>query len=105
LDTPVLLLRFEDLVGPAGGGDADRQRTALVDLYAHLGLDVDAAWIDQLQERVFSDRSPTFRRGAIGGWREVFDEETAAVFDEEAGHLLVRLGYRRADPPDEPVRR
>jgi hypothetical protein len=33
------------------------------------------------------------RAGAVGGWREHFTEEAAAVFDRHAGDLLRDLGY------------
>ncbi len=38
-------------------------------------------------------RSPTFRKGKIGGWRESFTDEHKHLFKEIAGDLLIRLGY------------
>ncbi len=40
-------------------------------------------------------RSPTFRQGRSGSWREHFTEEHRALFKEVAGDLLVELGYER----------
>jgi hypothetical protein len=33
------------------------------------------------------------RAGAVGGWREHFNDEARAVFDRHAGDLLRELGY------------
>jgi hypothetical protein len=40
-------------------------------------------------------RSPTFRRGKAGGWREAFTPQHKQVFKEIAGELLVQLGYEK----------
>lgn len=40
-------------------------------------------------------RSPTFRRGQIGDWREEFTAEHKALFKEVAGDILIELGYER----------
>ena len=33
------------------------------------------------------------RKGVSGDWREVFTERDKRIFKEEAGELLVELGY------------
>ncbi len=38
-------------------------------------------------------RSPTFRQGKTGGWREHFNLASKSLFKEVAGDLLVDLGY------------
>jgi hypothetical protein len=90
------VVRFEDLVGPAGGGTEQRQMGALAAVADALGLPMDARWVDAVRRRAFSQASTTFRRGAIGEWRRHFDGETAALFKEVAGEALVRLGYERS---------
>jgi hypothetical protein len=87
------VVRFEDLVGPNGGGDAARQRQAVEGIYRHLGLDDDPRLVDDVCRRLFSDASPTFRRGAIGQWRSQFDDELAARFRAAAGDRLATYGY------------
>ncbi|MHB8437660.1 MAG: sulfotransferase domain-containing protein [Acidimicrobiales bacterium] len=88
-----LVVRFEDLVGLAGGGDSAHQRSALAGVFEHLGLPASDAFLDRLQRQLFSARSPTFRRGAIGQWREAFDDGSRVLFAEHAGQLLGDLGY------------
>ncbi len=89
----VLSLRFEDLI-----------------------LDREAAFgklLDYLQERGFNPRTPrpqaiialkdavaprksgTFRKGQPGNWREHFSKSNIALFKENAGDLLIELGYEK----------
>ncbi len=42
-------------------------------------------------------KSPTFRSGRVGGWRQVFTPEHKRLFKQVAGDLLVRLGYEKDD--------
>ena len=94
LDSGALVMRFEDLVGSSGGGDDIRQRAALRSMYDFLGLDVDQRFIESVGNRLFSSRSPTFRRGTIGAWRQQFDPEVEEEFERTAGALVERFGYR-----------
>jgi len=41
------------------------------------------------------DPTSFFRKGVAGEWRNVFTEEDGKIFEEEAGELLVRLGYEK----------
>lgn len=91
-----LVVRFEDLVGSAGGeSDAVRHAT-LRDVFEHIGLPADDALLGSIADRLFSDRSPTFRRGSIGEWREAFDDDVQEEFDRIAGGYLERYGYAHA---------
>lgn len=87
--------RFEDLIGPNGGGDAGLQREEIEAITRHLGYSMSPDRIDRLAQRTWSDRSPTFRRGVIGDWRNHFSEEHIAAFKEMAGQHLITLGYER----------
>jgi hypothetical protein len=82
-----LTLRFEDLVGEAGGGAAEDQETALAELMRFLEQEPDPARIAALRDGLFGGTS-TFRKGRVGGWREAFDDENLALFERVAGHLV-----------------
>ena len=88
-----LVVRFEDLVGPGGGGERDRQRAIVADIYRHLGVDADTRLVERVCARLFSSDSPTFRSGAIGGWRQQMDEELLARFRMGVGSRMIRYGY------------
>jgi hypothetical protein len=51
--------------------------------------------IKVLRDAVDPQKSPTYRSGRIGRWREAFTEEHKAIFKEVAGNLLIRLGYEQ----------
>ena len=45
------------------------------------------------RQRGQEDPSSFYRKGVAGDWRNYFSEEDRRVFKEEAGELLIRLGY------------
>ena len=89
------VVRFEDLVGPKGGGDAHKQWDAIRGIGEYLGLPMPSTRVEEVAARLFHTKSATFRKGTIGDWRNHFTEEHKRVFKEIAGDLLVELGYER----------
>jgi quinol monooxygenase YgiN len=89
----VLPVRFEDLI-------QNRAQTinAMLDHLEAAGyripLDRQAA-IDRVSRSIDPKRSPTFRKGVVGDWREHFTTEHKRLFKESAGDLLVQLGYEK----------
>jgi len=49
--------------------------------------------IEMLIQGIDPSRSPTFRSGKSGGWREAFNTTHKQVFKQITGDLLIRLGY------------
>jgi hypothetical protein len=87
----VLSLRFEQLII-----DRDRALGSVLDHAVQHGfplcIDRPEA-LRRLAGAIDPQRSPTFRSGKVGGWKEKFSPENTALFKEIAGDLLVRLGY------------
>lgn len=87
----VLCLRFEDLI-------LNRQEALgrILDYLEGRGyrprLPRQQA-IYALQAAVAPKKSGTFRKGKPGNWREHFSAANIALFKEQAGDLLIRLGY------------
>ena len=92
-----LTVRFEDLVGPSGGGDAVGQQKALTEILGFLELDATNGVIDHVADNLFSKASPTFRKGALGQWRDAFDAEAKELFKNTVGDLLYVYGYENSD--------
>jgi hypothetical protein len=104
-DGPVLLggnyaeVRYEDLL--------QRPEEEMARLLTFLGAGTDeevvkrcvsAASFERLskgRKRGEEDQSSFFRKGVAGDWRNAFTEEDGKVFEEEAGELLIRLGYEK----------
>lgn len=92
LDQPgVVAIRFEDLI-------YQREQT-LGKMLAHLetcGLRIPmdkSKALEILNTAMSPNRSPTFRSGTSGGWRQYFSENNIELFKEVSGDLLVKLGY------------
>ena len=90
-----VMVRFEDLVGPEGGGSEEAQRLAVGRVAMHLGVPVEERTIGLVGEGLFG-AGRTFRKGQIGGWREEFTAEHEQALEEAAGPLLAELGYQEA---------
>jgi hypothetical protein len=66
-----------------------------------VGRCVGAASFERLSKgraRGEEDPSSFFRKGVAGDWRGAFIERDRRVFEEEAGNLLVALGYGETGP-------
>jgi sulfotransferase 6B1 len=89
----VLCLRFEDLI-------LDRQAALgkILDYLEQRGFTPTLPRpqeIKILQQAIAPKKSGTFRKGQPGNWREHFSEANKAFFKENAGDLLLRLGYEK----------
>jgi hypothetical protein len=87
----VLSLRFEDFI-------SHRSETLerILDHVQNRGLTVKLSRDESLRvmdESINPERSPTFRSGKIGKWRESFKDSHKSIFKEVAGDLLIQLGY------------
>ncbi len=90
------VVRFEDLVGPKGGGDERAQLRAVREVAAYLGIEREDDEFLRVRENLFGSGS-TFRKGRAGGWRDEFSEEHVKAVNEVVGPLLVELGYELGD--------
>jgi hypothetical protein len=94
LEVPqVLSLRFEDLIldRPAALG-------CLLDYLARRGFTPRLPRpqaVEVLGQAVAPQKSGTFRKGQPGNWREHFTAANKTFFKEQAGDLLLRLGYEK----------
>jgi len=92
-----LLIRFEDLIGEAGGSTVARQHESLARIYDYLEMPMTTPVLHDLAARLFSRKSPTFNKGVVGRWTEFFDEEVKQIFKENAGAELIQYGYEQDD--------
>ena len=90
----VMKIHFEDLV-------ADRS-TTLGAIVRHLTRRAplplaEATIVRALEISINPARSPTFRSGKTGEWRNYFTPQHRRLFKSVAGDLLMRLGYETSD--------
>lgn len=96
-------IRFEDLVGPMGGGSQVKQLLAVQSIAKCLRIDLKEKTLHAiccslfgLKETIKGDRPHSnFREGKIGSWKNYFTEDHKKVFKETAGDLLIRWGYEK----------
>lgn len=92
-DEGSITVKFEDLVGPNGGGTVSRQRESIAAILKYLELDAAAESIEMLADNLFSRDSRTFFRGEIGAWRSVFSDSDIQLFKLNTDNALIEMGY------------
>lgn len=105
LDPNHLVVRYEDLVGPNGGGDLDLQMKALASIAEFIRVDLSEQQLFDIAGQLYGNQvnpfgkaalknyRSTFSKGKIGAWKDVFKEEHKIAFKKKIGHLLIDLGY------------
>jgi len=94
LDDPrFYVIRFEDLVGPRGGGDKKRQTHTIYNLAAYIGMPISYAKASKLGDDLFGGKTMTFRKGQIGSWKKACNAEQKRWLKEHFSTELIRLGY------------
>lgn len=89
-----LVIRFEDLVGEKGGGSNEKQIEALEKIFQFCGYTVPEETKYYVAANLFGDSS-TFRKGAIGSWKEHFNRKVKAHFKQKLGGALILMGYEK----------
>lgn len=81
--------------------------TELPRLLEFLGVGSDRSIVEHMMEEASFDKlsggrksgaedpNSFFRKGVAGDWKNYFTEKDRQIFKEEAGELLIRLGYER----------
>lgn len=90
----VHLARFEDLVGPQGGGNAHTQRQVIEAIVDHVGMTCSPEAITGAADGLFGG-THTFERGQIGSWRQAFTSQHVEAAKPLLDDLLIDLGYEQ----------
>lgn len=91
------IIRFEDLIGPKGGGTKSSQLESVRTIATHLNVELTHKTVEHIADNTFSTESSTFRKGLIGDWVNHFEPVHVEAFKDEAGDWLVDLGYEADD--------
>lgn len=92
-DPSVLTLKYEDLVGERGGGTRSAQINAYQKLFDHIGLPLDKSGFDELSKATGQTRTPTLRKGVIGGWKNQLDSDLQELLQEQLSDYLSYMQY------------
>lgn len=92
ISTPhVTALKYEDLI-------STQKRVYLREIAEHYdsmssrALDIEVM-INAMEDNIQPEKSHTYRKGIVGGWKKAFTEEHTLQMKEVAGSLLIELGY------------
>ena len=86
----VCKVRYEDLIGPEGGGSKERQRAAVERVLSHLGADVAP---ELVCGPLYNAQAWSFHKGQPGAWKEAFSSANLRQFYTVYGDLLEQYGY------------
>ncbi|HHZ88053.1 MAG TPA: hypothetical protein EYM99_10240 [Alphaproteobacteria bacterium] len=90
-----ILIKFEDLIGPNGGGEASLQLEQVRKISQHLNFDLSDHVLQRIAHNTFYSKSVTFRKGSAGEWQKHFNDEHKDAFKNTAPELLTSLGYEQ----------
>lgn len=90
----VYTTRFEDIVGPNGGGSLRKQIEEINNISKFLNLNLTQEKICEITSQLFGGTN-TFREGKLGKWKEYFKPHHIDEFKKIGGHLLIELGYEK----------
>ena len=92
-----LVIKFEELIGPNGGGTEQDQINCIHSIVNHIGLNTNDAEIRAVAKQVFNPTSRTFVKGQIGSWKAVMSDKHKEKIKSSVGHHLIELGYEEDD--------
>jgi hypothetical protein len=91
----VEVIRYENLIGPNGGGSEENQMIAIRALCIHLGLEFSDMKIQEIATKLWGGKTVTMSKGHTGGWRERFTPRVEESFWEKYGTYMDKLGYHK----------
>lgn len=91
-DEGTLVCKFENLIGPQGGGSLSAQRSEVEKILCFLQIEVEAEKLQSVLEGLFGG-TRTFSHGQIGGWKKVLSRENHKLFKKRHEKLLLTFGY------------
>ena len=109
LEQNCLVCKYENLVGPKGGGTEDLQKEELRRIVAYLGLSVSEPLLEDVASRIYGNEidpfgegrfqhfHSTFQQGKINNWKSFFTKEHKEAFKKRLGKELIALGYEQDD--------
>lgn len=87
-----LLVRFEDLIGPQGGGSEEAQRKCFERIANFIGASYNSSMYEKLSKDLYG-QSFTFRKGQSKTWEKLFSENNKEIFKKHFGEDLIKMGY------------
>lgn len=92
----VLMIKFEDLIGPKGGGSLKKQTEVLREIAKFLNIEITKRSIKKLQKALWGGTFTfTEEKQKVGQWKAHFTSQHIADFNNKHHSLLLDLGYEQ----------
>ncbi len=91
----VYIVRFEDLVGPNGGGSKEVQYQTVQKIANHLNIEINSDELISIADKIFYSKTPTFRSAQISGWDKEYSEKQKDILKRKIGDWLIEYGYEK----------
>lgn len=88
----VLLVKFENLIGPKGGGTRGAQLNTIREISEFIGAYQDSNKIESVSEQLFGG-THTFRKGTTDSWKEEIPLLLKEEMEEKLGKALKEWKY------------
>ncbi len=98
-----VLLKFENIIGPKGGGDLELQYKEIRKIAEVYQVKLTDARVKEIAADLFgpvasgSRWNVTFRKGKIGEWKNIFNQHQIEVFKKRFNEYLYHFGYIEND--------
>lgn len=87
--TQYLMLYFEDIIGPQGGGDSTTQQRVLHQLAMYLNPQTDTHSLTD----IYNPHSRTFRQGQVDGWQKGLSPQWIQQLNDYCAPLCAALNH------------
>lgn len=91
-DSGTFTCRFENLIGPQGGGNSNTQREEIKKLLTFLDIQISDEMFEKVVGELFGG-TKTFNKGQVGQWKKDFNRKNKKLFQKRRSHLLTTFSY------------
>jgi len=98
-----LSAKFEDLIGPSGGGTREKQLQVIEQIASYLNITLSTEEKLAIAEHTNTYKTPkiqesmgkSYVQGQIGNWKSFLNAENKQLFKDLFGKQLIKLGYEK----------
>lgn len=98
-----LVVKFEDLIGPRGGGTTEKQLRVIDEIASYLNVKLSYEEKVAIAEHtnhfktsaIQNALSSHYSHGRIGNWKHYFNDSNIQLFKQLFGNELIELGYEQ----------
>lgn len=103
LNKRCLTIKYEDLVGNAGGGNDEIKKAAVLKIVNFINLDITEERLQMALDNMYVDfgektlDDKVFERSSIGNWTKFLSYEQVELIKEMIGNEIIQLGYEKSN--------